>query len=127
MFFLTYDPHRAHFTTSIIDDHKVRRSKRAAYIVARRRELKSHVLSDGSNVYSSLGCKTANHIIRQEAPRAPYKPTVEALRAHARTMWEAVEQGIPHGLPCGSDDAYGERLDYMRSHCLAIWREVGRF
>lgn len=102
---------------TVSQEWTARRNERARWIRERR------TLTHGRG----MDGRWVNELLRQNAPRAPLKPTVENLREWARRKNRVVEDGIPRGLPCGADDAYGERLDAYREECFRIWREVGRF
>ena len=108
-----YDPYR--HEANPLTELKEERSK----LAAKYRSFRSAFRGPGWN-------HTYNHRARHHLGTLP-RPTVEWARKRARDLWGFATAPIPNHLPCGADDAYGERQDYMRSEALALWRAVGRF
>lgn len=90
---------------------------RAQELIRIRRELRENGMFD---VHKS------NHIARRVAPVAGDIRSTRDAQRFALNRIEWAEEPIPRGLPCGADDAYGERQDMARSMGLAIIRQLGR-
>ena len=116
-----YDPHRDEFNDyDPIADNAARRNAIAAELRHWRAECPR--ASDGGRLLTN----DTIHKIVMRGRGAPSKLDIASAREWALALWWFATSPMPY-LPCGADDAYGERQDYARSHALAIWRAVGRF
>jgi hypothetical protein len=108
---------RLDFDADIIQPVVNSRTRRAKEI-AKLRRIRGE-FPDGFRIVS-------NDMIRRLSPTSRAKPTPAELLDKAAELWEFSRQPIPHYLPCGQDDAYGEHQLRAAQCALAIWRELGR-
>jgi hypothetical protein len=113
-----YDPYRQDFNYDLVKAMQKHRDDKAHAIWQLRKDMRAKF----PKMVKKVPC-----LIHSRLQHEFIKPTVGSLRQMARNLWAFAEEPIPHYLPCGADDAYGDRQDWARSHALAIWRTVGRF